>query len=259
MCRHIGYIGKNQSIDSSFIDKSHSLIKMAYAPKEMKEAILNADGFGFGWLNKGSFYLYKCPLPIWNDMNLAAVTKNIKSNLMIGSVRSATLIDNLSRNHTHPFIYSKYLFSHNGYIKDFNVLFKKKLANKLDKKFLYLMRSFTDSEFLFYLLMQLIEKERDIVFAIKKLIEIIKRDCETAMLNFLLANYDENKKSMLFATRVGINVEPPSLYYLNDTIHKSIYVSSEKLDKNTWVAFKENTLLKCEENNINFEYKLNKL
>ena len=39
MCRHIGYIGKKKSLYSILLEQDHSLIKMAYKPKEMNEAI----------------------------------------------------------------------------------------------------------------------------------------------------------------------------------------------------------------------------
>ena len=48
MCRHIGYIGKKRSL-FNFIETKHSLIELAYKPKLMNEATLNADGFGLAW------------------------------------------------------------------------------------------------------------------------------------------------------------------------------------------------------------------
>ena len=64
----------------------HSLIELAYKPKLMNEATLNADGFGLAWKNKESFKLYKNYLPIWNDLNLDSLSKSISSNLVIGNV-----------------------------------------------------------------------------------------------------------------------------------------------------------------------------
>ena len=74
MCRHIGYIGKKQTLYKVLLQHSHSLMDLSYKPKEMKEAILNADGFGIGWNNKGSFNSYKNHLPIWNDLNLKSLS-----------------------------------------------------------------------------------------------------------------------------------------------------------------------------------------
>ena len=50
MCRHIGYIGKERLLSDIFLNKSHSLIDMAFKPREMENAKLNADGFGIGSL-----------------------------------------------------------------------------------------------------------------------------------------------------------------------------------------------------------------
>ena len=49
MCRHIGYIGNKEFINKVILEKKHSLVDMAFQPKEMENAKLNADGFGIGW------------------------------------------------------------------------------------------------------------------------------------------------------------------------------------------------------------------
>ena len=79
MCRHIGYIGRKKNLYSILLKHKHSLIELAYKPKLMNEATLNADGFGLAWRNKESFKLYKNYLPIWNDLNLESLSKSISS------------------------------------------------------------------------------------------------------------------------------------------------------------------------------------
>ena len=83
---------------------------MAFNPKEMKNAKLNADGFGIAWANKNLFFMYNSSLPIWNDINLIPVTKKLSSKLILANVRSATLPDNVSYNNTHPFKYKNFIF-----------------------------------------------------------------------------------------------------------------------------------------------------
>ena len=66
MCRHIAYIGKKKTLYSTLLKHKHSLIEMAYKPKEMNEAILNADGFGIAWEKNKNFFSYKnIIIPYW--------------------------------------------------------------------------------------------------------------------------------------------------------------------------------------------------
>ena len=253
MCRHIGYIGKKKDLYSILLKHEHSLIELAYKPKLMQEATLNADGFGLAWKNKRSFKLYKNYLPIWNDPNLVNVSKSVSSSLVIGNVRSATISENQGYQNTHPFVLENFCFSHNGYIKDFNVITKKKILKYLNAKFTNLIKGHTDSELIFILLMQLIETSKNITKSIKNLIEIIKEHFTVSMLNFLITTYDKNGKKFLFATRFSLGLEAPSLFYIK---HKNEYViiSSEKLNNNNnWHNVKKNSLFEVSEKEFKIE------
>ena len=105
------YIKRKKDLYSILLKHEHSLIELAYKPKLMNEAILNADGFGLVWKNKKSFKLYKNFLPIWNDLNLDSLSKSISSNLVIGNVRSATISENLGYFNTHPFSLKNFCIS----------------------------------------------------------------------------------------------------------------------------------------------------
>ena len=135
MCRHIAYLGEKKSLETVLL-KKHSLIDMAYKPKEMENATLNADGYGIGWMLNNDFFLYKSILPIWNDANLQSISKNISSNFFLANVRSATIPGDLSYNNTHPFVYEDFIFSHNGFVKNFNSIVKEKILSHINSKYL---------------------------------------------------------------------------------------------------------------------------
>ena len=59
MCRHIAYLGEKKSLETVLLKKKHSLIDMAYKPKEMENATLNADGYGIGWMLNNDFFFIK--------------------------------------------------------------------------------------------------------------------------------------------------------------------------------------------------------
>ena len=249
MCRHIGYIGNKEFIDKIILEKNHSLIDMAFQPKEMENAKLNADGFGIGWNsieNEKRFFLYKNYMPIWNDPNLNSFAKNIKTNLLIGNVRSATLLTNIGYQNTHPFIFENLLFSHNGFIENFEPVVKGKLLGLLDNNLLSAIKGNTDSELIFFIIISIYKKERNLLKAIKKTLKILSELCKAAMLNFIIAEFKDTK-CKLYATKTAIKLSPPSLYYQVNK-NKSIFISSEKLDKKKWVSVKNNSLIECSKN-----------
>ena len=249
MCRHIGYIGKKKDLNSILLKHKHSLIELAYKPKHMKEAKLNADGFGLAWKNEKKFQLYKNYIPIWNDLNLSSICKSISSSLVIGNVRSATIIENQGYFNTHPFYYKNYIFSHNGYIKEFNSITKDRIYKKLNIKFKNLVKGNTDSELIFILLMQYINNTKNIEESIRDVIEIIKTNFSACMLNFLLATINEKGKDTLFATKFAKGLKAPSLFYIKNKNH-NITVSSEKLNEQNWITIKNNSLLRIHNSKI---------
>ncbi len=251
MCRHIGYIGNKEFIDKIILEKSHSLIDMAFQPKEMENAKLNADGFGIGWSSKenaNKFFLYKNDMPIWNDQNLKSFSKNIQTNLMIGNVRSSTLLSNIGYQNSHPFVYENLLFSHNGFIEGYETKVKSKLLNLIDNKLLPQIKGNTDSELIFFIIVNIYKKEKSLLKAINKTVKILSKLCKAAMLNFIIAEY-KDKKFKLYATKTAIKLTAPSLYFqINE--NKNIYISSEKLDKKKWVPVKNNSLIECSKNKL---------
>ena len=252
MCRHIGYIGKKKSLYSILLEHDHSLIKLAYKPKEMNEAILNADGFGIGWLKNNCLGVYKNDLPIWNDLNLNYITKSISSELVVGNVRSATISENLGFTNTHPFQFDNLLFSHNGFISKFTDDTRHALKRFLDASYINKIKGRTDSELIFYLIIQYLKNTNDLKESIKKSIDVIKENSESSMLNFLVATHDKKGNKKLYATKVGINIKPPSLYY-NLEKDNNYIISSEKLNNNNWKTIKNNNLIEIVNNSFKIQ------
>ena len=252
MCRHIGYIGRRKDIYSILLKQKHSLIELAYKPKLMNDATLNADGFGLAWKNKDSFKLYKNYLPIWNDLNLDNLSKSISSDLVIGNVRSATISENLGYFNTHPFHLKNFCFSHNGFINNFNNTTRKKMLKYLKPKYINLIKGQTDSELIFILLMQIIQNEKKVGKSIKNTIQIIIENCDACMLNFLIATFDKNGKNTLYATKFSAGLKTPSLFYSK---HENDYtiISSEKLNNDRWYSIKNNSLIKASGNKVKIE------
>jgi glutamine amidotransferase len=126
----------------------------------------------------------------------------------------------------HPFVYQNWVFEHNGGID------RNKISMFLDKKFKSQLKSDTDSEVYFLLIMQFLEETKDPVLAIKKAIDLIKK-YNYRGLNFILS---DGKKLYVFrdaSLKTGVDREK---YYVLNYLKKqdSIVFSSDPLDDEDW-------------------------
>ena len=245
MCRMLAYLGNNILLSKLMLLPEHSLEKQAWQPKELRETKLNADGFGFAWYpdNSADAYRYRNILPIWNDSNLYALSNSIKRPLWMAIVRSATAGLSVSLENTPPFTHRQWCFMHNGYLLNFETDSRQKIRNKLSNDYLSLIKGSTDSEYIFALLMQLLETNPP-VSAIQKCMKLISRIMKgnRALLNILLSDGVK-----LYALRHAINGESPSLYYADNTQEfggNNQLIASEKLnDEANWSIINEHEII----------------
>ena len=246
MCRLAAYLGIPVSLHRFLIDPPHSLIHQSWAPQEMDEAVLNADGFGFGWYpepEKPATYL--STQPIWSDINLSGLAGSLISPLWMGYVRSATPGQMTSLANTQPFHTRQLLFMHNGFIKDFNSERKIRFHKYLKPEIQAEINGNTDSEYLFAILRQQLANQPDkslssiLINTLQQIKSIIADD--TVLLNLIVSD-GEN----LYAIKHAINGPCPSLYYSRgDKIFPdAIVVASEQLTKDsTWQPVPDHCLI----------------
>jgi glutamine amidotransferase len=80
MCRLAVYIGASIRLEDLILKPAHNLVEQAYAPREMQEARLNADGYGFGWFDDdGTPAVYTNTMPIWADHNLETLGRRLQA------------------------------------------------------------------------------------------------------------------------------------------------------------------------------------
>ena len=241
----LAYLGNNILLSRLLLLPEHSLEKQAWQPKELRETKLNADGYGYAWYTDSSAnaWVYKQILPIWNDPNLKALSNSMQQPLWLAIVRSATAGLGVSHENTPPFTHQQWSFMHNGYILNFDTDFRHKFRDELDDKFHSTVKGNTDSEYIFALLLQQLEKQTP-VEAIKTCMEIISRKLENsrALLNIALSD-----GKCIYATRHAINGESPTLYYSNNTLEfgeGNQIIASEKLNsENSWSALEEHEII----------------
>lgn len=254
MCRLAVYRGKQISLNDLILKPHHNLYKQAWQPKETSYAMLNADGFGFGWYDdRNKACVYRNPIPIWSDVNLKTLSHALHAKLWFAMVRSATVANGFSHHNLQPFVYKHYMFMHNGFIRDFRQGVLQKILALLPESILASIHGLTDSAYLFGLLCFFLEQAQNKNSNSDEVLESALLEtlnwCHQylpdhhAMLNMVIT--DGNK---LVAVRAGINEEPPTLYFAGTAqthlpVNAQILSSEPFSNNDDWELLQANQLI----------------
>lgn len=246
MCRIAAYLGESISLEKFLLDPPHSLQVQGWAPKELKYARFNADGYGFAWYSDADRpSVYVNPTPIWSDPNLPHLARALSSDLWIASVRSATAGNPVSHANTQPFVDHELVFEHNGLIDDFHCQILPKIMRELDPAYLPGIRGNTESEYLFALLRQLLANDPDLPME-AALVELLRRVEQWSNGCACLLNLIVSDGERLYAVRHALNDDCPSLYYTCDDemFPNAQLIASECLTESSfWRSVPEHQIL----------------
>lgn len=214
MCRLAAYLGSQISLEQFLLTPKNGLVLQSYAPREMREGHVNADGYGVGWLRAdGELAHLTYALPIWADHNLTTLSRALVSSLWVANVRNATAgLANHPAN-TQPYLADGLLFLHNGYIADFP-LARSAIRGMLSAEIESTIEGTTDSEYLFALLRQILRTtDADPGSALRALAThtLAQLGLSRALLNIVVTDGER-----LYALCHAINATAPSLYFTND-------------------------------------------
>jgi predicted glutamine amidotransferase len=161
MCRWLAYSGTPILLEELLYNREHSLIDQSLHSR-MGVETTNGDGFGVGWYgleaaatglpatrDSGIPVLFRGVGPAWNDVNLRELARSTSSGLFIAHIRASTGTA-VQQTNCHPFRYDRWLWVHNGAIKDFHLL-KRDLVLAVDPDLYPSIAGSTDSEVMFYL------------------------------------------------------------------------------------------------------------
>ena len=224
------------------MEPDHSLYRQSWEAKEMEDAILNADGFGFGWLNPSKqTAIYSNTRPIWSDTNLGSLCESLFSPYWLANVRSATPGQQITQSNTHPFKVDQILFTHNGYIEDFNPKIRAIFHDILDSSIQAEIQGNTDSEYLFALLRQQLLKSPNLAEAIAAMVSTLSEiiSDEKVLINIIVGD-----GTRFYILRHAINGQCPTLYYSTEEndFPGSILIASEALtESGKWQAVPEHS------------------
>ncbi|MBX8688373.1 ergothioneine biosynthesis protein EgtC [Mycobacterium sp. 20091114027_K0903767] len=116
MCRHIGWLGAPRSVASLVLDPPQGLLVQSYAPRRQKHGLMNADGWGAGFLDQSVPRRWRSDKPLWGDASFASVAPALRSGCVVAAVRSATIGMPIEPSASAPFSDGQWLLSHNGVV-----------------------------------------------------------------------------------------------------------------------------------------------
>lgn len=136
---------------------------------------INGDGFGLGWyMHKDEPGLFKTAEPAWANENINEICAQVQAKIFMSHIRAAST-GSIQRTNAHPFKYKNWLFQHNGYLKDFDLI-RRELQFDIAPEYFNYLKGTTDSETLFLLALTY-GLESNPKAAIEKVIQRAKRAC----------------------------------------------------------------------------------
>jgi predicted glutamine amidotransferase len=150
MCRWLAYSGSPILLEALLYRPEHSLIDQSRHAR-MGVETTNGDGFGVGWYESETEApaVFRSIEPAWNDRNLREVASHVRSPLFLAHIRASTGTA-VQQTNCHPFRYGKWLWVHNGLVRDFHLV-KRDLSLAVDESLYPYIEGSADSEVLFYL------------------------------------------------------------------------------------------------------------
>lgn len=260
MCRLLGYQGLPIQLDKILFQPEHSLVVQSYQPREMAEALLNADGFGLGWYHpqqETEPFIYRNIQPIWSDINLPYLSRYIESGQILAYVRSATPGQGVNYNNCQPFRFENLLLIHNGYIQNFRHSLYRLIRNRLSDKIYQFIDGTTDSEHIFALFLNELYSDPTLNLAaaikntLKIVAELIGSTGIKALINIIITDGHQ-----MVASRFALGTIPPTLYWLQNhpNFPQAVIIASEPLFPAQWNTCPEQSIITIGENlEINIE------
>lgn len=150
MCRWLAYTGNPIQLETVLFNAKHSLIDQSLH-SQLGHTTTNGDGFGIGWYGHPTDipFRYRSVQPAWSDRNLREAARAIHAPMFVAHIRAATDTPSQETN-CHPFRHGRWLFAHNGLVRDFPKL-RRDLMLAIDPDLFPSLEGSTDSEVLFFL------------------------------------------------------------------------------------------------------------
>jgi len=229
MCRWLAYSGSPIKLEELLVKRAHSLIDQSLHARQ-GATTTNGDGFGVGWYDDAETpSVYRSTHPAWNDRNLRELAAAVSSPLFFAHIRASTGTA-IQETNTHPFRYGRWLWMHNGLIREFPRV-KRDLVLAVDESLFPSIEGTTDSETMFYLALTM-GLEDDPVAAVERMVGFVEQTGHEhgvdLPIQMTIATTDGQK---VWAFRYSSEGKSRSLFFSTrmDTL-KALYPDIEELE-----------------------------
>ena len=214
MCRWLAYSGSPIALEMLLLEPEHSLIDQSLHAR-MGVETTNGDGFGVGWYGEGPKPgLFRSIVPAWNDRNLRELAAHVRSRLFLAHIRASTGTA-VQQTNCHPFRHGRWLWMHNGQIREFSTL-KRELTLAVDPALFSFIEGSTDSELMFYLALSLGLPD-DPVSAVERMAGLVEKTAERyAIENALQLTLATTDGECLWVFRYSTEGHSRTLFYSTD-------------------------------------------
>ncbi|MFG6594849.1 class II glutamine amidotransferase [Sulfitobacter sp. 1A13368] len=196
MCRFLAYIGPELPIESLLLAPENSLLNQSLDPE--LHPSLQLAGWGFAaWsdhlLHPEAPLCYHRPKAAFHDDNAKSVIPSLQAHTLLSHIRAASYDASVVQadENCHPFSFdhTPWIIAQNGALPHWRQLQRELLPHCKDQ-YLTQMRGTTDTEFLYVLLLSLLEgdSDEDVQRGFEKLLQVIckaARDLDLAALTKL--------------------------------------------------------------------------
>jgi predicted glutamine amidotransferase len=173
MCRWMAWFGQPVLIEELLFKTQHGIVDQSLHARMGAEPT-NGDGFGMGWYGAGEGpALYHSVSPAWGDPNLRELAAHVESPLFLAHVRAA-IGSPVQETNCHPFRRGNWLFVHNGFVADFDLL-RRDLMLAVAPELFPTVHGSTDTEVIFNLALTF-GLERDPVEALERTVGLIEEE-----------------------------------------------------------------------------------
>ena len=167
MCRVLAYVGPETPLESLLLTPSNSLVNQALDPEHYPD--LQLAGWGFAaWsehlLKPEDPFHYRRPMAAFYDDNAHRIVPSLQASTMLAHVRAAAYDSSVVMvdENCHPFSFDQtpWIIAQNGDLPHW-MLLQRELLPHCEDRYLAQMRGTTDTEFLYVLLLSLLEGDSD--------------------------------------------------------------------------------------------------
>ena len=210
MCRVLAYIGPDLPLESLLLTPENSLLNQSLDPELHPH--LQLAGWGFGaWsehlLNPAEPFLYHRPKAAFYDDNATGIIPSLRASTMLAHVRASGYDASVVQadENCHPFSFdgTPWIIAQNGALPNWRRL-QKEFLQHCEDRYLEQMRGTTDTEFLYVLLLSLLEGDSDseVKAAFERMLKLILQ----AMRKLDLAALTKLKIALVAPGRIiGVN------------------------------------------------------